>query len=70
MEDTITTLLFCNPNVDFVYTHETCGRLFTLNTHEIRQQLGEVSIANPDVIGWIKDYIKEGLDEINGGVSK
>lgn len=70
MEDTVTTLIFCNPDVDFIYSHESCGRQFVLNTGEIRQQLGEVSIANPDVIGWLKDYINEGLNEIYGGVSK
>jgi hypothetical protein len=70
MEDTITTLIFCNPDVDFSYRHEYCGRHFMLDTREIREQLGEVSITTPDVLDWIKDFIKEGLDEIYGGVSK
>jgi len=68
MEDTMAVLILCNPDVDFVYTHEFCGRQFLLDTCEIRRQLGEVSIADPDVIGWIKDTIRSGLEEIYGGV--
>ena len=68
MEDTMTALIFCNPDVEFVYTHTFRGRQFLLNTCEVRQHLGGVSIADPDVIGWIKEYIRSGLEEIYGGV--
>jgi hypothetical protein len=38
-----------------------------MDTREIREILSEVNITDPDVIDWIKDYIKEGLEELNGG---
>lgn len=70
MEDTMTVLIFCNPSVDFIYTHVYSDRQFSLSTEEIRQHLGDFDIAHPDVIAWIKEYISQGLEEIYGGVSK
>jgi anti-sigma regulatory factor (Ser/Thr protein kinase) len=70
MEDTMAVLIFCNPNVDFIYTHEYSDSQFLLSTEEIRQYLGNLDIFHPDVIAWIKEYISQGLEEIYGGVSK
>jgi hypothetical protein len=68
MDETITALIFMNPEVDFVYTHESDGKKFVLDTRQVKKLLGEVNIADPEVINWIKVYIKEGLEESNGGV--
>ncbi len=68
MEETITALIFMNPEVNFVYIHENDGKQFLLDTRQIREVLGEVNIADPEIINWIKIYIKEGLEELNGGV--
>ncbi|HHT65712.1 MAG: ATP-binding protein [Caldicoprobacterales bacterium] len=67
LEDTMAALIFMNPEVNFVYRHEISGRQFQMDTREIREILSEVNITDPDVIDWIKDYIKEGLEELNGG---
>lgn len=68
IEETLTALIFMNPEVDFVYTHENGDKRFCLDTRQIREILGEVSIADPEVVNWIKVYIKEGIEELNGGV--
>lgn len=67
LEDSMVSLIFLNPEVNFVYSHEIMGRQFQLDTREIRKILGEVNITDPEVIDWIKDYIKNGLEELNGG---
>lgn len=68
MEETMAALIFCNPDVNFTYTHQYADKQFILNTSEIREQLGELTIAHPQVIGWITEYIIDGLNEIYGGV--
>ena len=68
MEETIAALIFMNPEVDFVYTHENNCRQFLLDTRQIREVIGEVNIAEPEIVNWITIYIKEGLEELYGGV--
>ncbi len=68
MDETMVSLILCNPDVDFIYTHQFNDKDFVLNTGEIRAQLGELPITHPEVIGWITEYIVEGLNEMYGGV--
>ncbi len=66
MAETMLTLISGNETVDFVYTHKVNGKTFTLDTREIKQILGgEVSLGSPEIVTWLKDYIKEGLKEIS-----
>jgi len=67
MEDTLASLIACNPSIDFVYEHSTSYGKFQLDTREIRAIIKDVPINDVDIIQWIHNYIKEGLDEINGG---
>ncbi|WP_243641195.1 ATP-binding protein [Xylanivirga thermophila] len=67
MEDTVATLILCNPYIDFIYRHSTPGGQFELDTRAVKQQLGEVPICNSQVIDWIREYIKEGINQIGGG---
>ena len=61
------TLVFMNPDIDFVYTHIFNESDFSLDTRELRSILGEVSFSEPSVALWISDYVNEGLTEIYGG---
>lgn len=64
MVDTVITLIEGSPAVDFVYTHNKDGKEYTLDTREIRTELEEIPINNPQVIGLIRDNILSGLREI------
>jgi hypothetical protein len=64
MADTLLALIEGNPGVDFVYTHRNDGREYILDTREIRLELEEIPINNPQVIGLIRDNILSGLSEI------
>jgi len=64
---TFMTLIAGNPEVNFEYRHRKSGETFILSTAEIRKELGGVPINNTDVLNFLRDSIREGLEEI--GVS-
>jgi signal transduction histidine kinase len=45
---------------DLSYAHRVNDQQFTLNTAEIRAELGEVSLSHPVVREWLREYIDEG----------
>lgn len=59
MNGTITMLIQMNPDIDFVYTHKNNDKCYVLDTRELRKQLEDVPLDTPDVIEWIKEYLKE-----------
>jgi len=65
MAGTMVTLISGSPSIDFMYKHTKDNKEFILDTREVRQILGEVSLDMPDVLMWIEGYINEGLIEIN-----
>lgn len=64
MAETVTTLVEGNPDVDFIYVHKKNDREYILDTREIRQELEEIPINNPQVVGLIRDNLLAGLAEI------
>ncbi len=64
MTETVTTLIQGNPNIDFVYAHRRNDKEFTLDTREIRSELEEVAINNPEVVGLIQENLRLSLEEI------
>ena len=63
---TVATLIYCNPELDFVYTREKGGKNFTLDTRELRKVLGGVPLNTNEVTLWLKDYLSEGENEVCG----
>ena len=66
MAGTITALIRLNPGVDFVYRHTVDGRSFEMDTRELRAQLGDVPLSEPDVMEWIDGYLREQEDSLGG----
>lgn len=64
MSGTITSLVQCNPNIDFVYSVTENSETFTMDTRELRKILGEVSFSTPEVALFIKEYLEENSDHI------
>jgi hypothetical protein len=50
--------------IDFIYTHTTPYGNFVFNTIEIKETLGSLPINNPQVITFMKDLIRDNLEEI------
>lgn len=67
IDQTIALLVACNPSIDFVYTHIAPAGRLRFDSREVRQRIGELSLDHPEVVEWIREYIREGIDEISGG---
>ncbi len=63
MAETMVTILMSAPEINYVYTHRRSGGEFVFDTKDIKETLGDVPLTNPEVLGWIKEYINEGLSE-------
>lgn len=64
MAGTMQTLIGGSPDIDFIYRYRKGGKEFVLNTSEMRDALGGVPLDTPEVILWIGDYIKDGINEL------
>lgn len=64
LEGALITLLTGNEGVDFVYRHRRGKKVFTLDTRQIRRQIGEIPLSHPEVIRFLRRYIREGLSDI------
>ena len=59
--DTLVVLIAGNPEIDFFYEHRRNGSTYSIDTKEIKSELGGIPINSPEVIGIIKKDIKEGI---------
>lgn len=64
VSETFASLVQCSPNIDFVLTCICDGRKFALDTRKLRETLEDVPIDNPQIIRFIKDYVKENLADL------
>ena len=55
-----------SPDIDFVFTHRTPAGEYTLDTGEIRQIMGDISLSEPEIIAWLTDYLHENESNIEG----
>jgi anti-sigma regulatory factor (Ser/Thr protein kinase) len=60
----IILLVSANPKLDFLYIHRTKTGEYAFDTKEIKTELSEVSIDEPDVRKFLKEMLKENLEEI------
>lgn len=65
MAATMQTLISSNEKINFKYKHIKNKKEFLFDTAQIKEVLGDVSLNIPEILVWIRDYIKEGLQEIN-----
>jgi hypothetical protein len=64
MAATITTLIMGNPQIDFVYTHIINGEEFTMDTRELKAEMGNHSLTNPVVIHHLTASIRNSLGQL------
>ncbi len=69
INDTIIALIQCNPGLDFLYTYKIDDKKFTADTREFREILGDVPLDTYEVIQFIRDYLNENTESINGGAN-
>lgn len=61
---TMTVLIAGNSDVDFHYCHEKNNQSYCMDTGELQRHLEEIPINHPDVIGFIKKDMEQGLKEL------
>lgn len=61
---TLIALIVGNPASDFIYRHETDGRVYLLDTRDIKKALEDVPLNYPEVTGFLREHIAEGLRDI------
>ena len=64
MAETMLGVITSYENIGFVYTHNVDGREFKLDTSEIQAILGGVSLKEPEVMLWLRDFLKENESEL------
>ncbi|SDF20314.1 ATP-binding protein [Sporolituus thermophilus] len=66
---TVLAIIVANPDLDFSYRHKVGEREFTLVTRELKAVLDGVPFSHPEVLAWLKEYLREGLANLYGGVT-
>jgi len=62
---TYTTLIQGSPDIAFTFIHETPNGTVRLCTEELREILGDISLAEPEILIWIEQHLHEQYNEIN-----
>lgn len=65
INETIKTLIYCNPLLDFVYKRTKNSNSFTLDTRELKSVLGDVSLCEKEVVEWIDAFLTEGEEKLS-----
>lgn len=62
---TLCTLVHGAGDIDIVYVHRINGEAVSLDTRELKEVLGDVSLQEPEVLEWIRQYLSEQYNNIN-----
>lgn len=61
---TLIAIIVGNPDIDIIYRHEVDGRTYLLDTRDIKKELEDVPLSHPEVSGFLREHITEGLRDI------
>ncbi|MDP2857538.1 MAG: ATP-binding protein [Bacillota bacterium] len=69
MAATIAVALATNPGSRFVYHQEGPGGAFEFDSAAVAEVLGDVPVTDPAVVQWVKQYLRERIEQAQGGGS-
>lgn len=61
MAETLIVLIAGNPDIDFLYEHRLNNRAYSIDTKDIRAELGDIPLSSPHVIEAVRKDIQNGL---------
>ncbi len=61
---TMVTVISGSPQIRFVYTHCCGSKTFVFSTEEAMEILQDVPLNTPEVLQWIAEHLKQGIEEI------
>lgn len=64
IEESISILILNDKNIDIYYEHKIDQREYIFDSREVRKVLDGIPFTNYDVIMWIKNNIKDGINTI------
>lgn len=64
IDETITILMLNDSDIDIFYKHTVNDRTYIFDTREVRQVLDGIPFTDYNVIEWVKNNIKDGLNTI------
>jgi len=67
INETISTLIHCNPNIDFIYTRRFENAEMTLDTREFRRILEGIELNDPQVSKFIREFLTENTSDLLAG---
>ena len=67
INETISTLIHCNPNIDFIYTRRFEDAEMTLDTREFRRILEGIELNDPQVSKFIREFLTENTSDLLAG---
>ena len=62
--ETIVTILQGHPEIDYLFIHKTPRLNVRMDTREMRAVLGDVSLAEPEILEWVRGYLSEQYEQI------
>ncbi|MBI4653377.1 MAG: ATP-binding protein [Nitrospirae bacterium] len=65
---TITVLIAAHPDIDFLFEHGRNDRFYSLDTADIKNDIGNIPINAPEVIKFIKDDISQWLNDTKSSI--
>ncbi len=64
---TLVTILAANPGIRFCYRHIYNGKSFEFDSQEIAVVLGDIPFTQPEVLIWLKQFLRDHYDRLQGG---
>ncbi len=62
----VVTLIQGSPDIDFLFTHSYGSESYCLDTRELREIMGDISLAEPEVLEWIAGFLTENESTLEG----
>ncbi len=64
MADTIYSLISCNEDIDFFYSHKSPKGEFLCDTVQLKEMLDGVPLSEVSIANFLREYFKEHIEEL------
>jgi len=65
--ETILTLIQASETIEYIFRYQNDQGEYIFDTRKVKEILDGVSICEPSILLWIKDYLNDGMNRNNGG---
>lgn len=64
---TLFTLVVLNTHMDFLFAYQVDGESFLFDTRQIRPMVEPLTLDEPEIAQWIREYIAQEINKLHGG---